>query len=573
MRTTGGRPVSDPGASVLEQLPVGVAQVDARGAVIRMNRALLELLGRDQDNDLATGWTVPGAGLATGRASLLADVDAGQRAPRLVHLRHVDGRRLVLRVRAGDLDPENPAAGYLVVLDDVTADHVLAERLADQAARTEDRLHQVFDASPDAFAVYHAVRDDAGQVDGLVLGMLNAAGLADTGWALEEVLGMDVRHVVPQVEESGFLASMLAVLAGAPPHLGRFVLARGGRTRVLEGRSVKLDDDTLLVTWRDVTDIVEGERLLERAYEETAEMRATLQTALDATTDCFAVYALEWAECDGTRQLCGLRVVHANAAASSRLGLEPQDMIGMELREYFPEALSSGLWDRILEAVATKTPAHHRVHSFDVAGEWRSSWDNTVAPVGEERLTITWRDVSAEERALRQLARHRDEAMHSARHDALTGLPNRVLLREHLAQALRACPGHQRVGIVFVDLDRFKEINDTYGHAAGDAVLCATARRLARVVRQGDLAARLAGDEFVLVLTGLASDWTPDVFFARATELLTAPVRTEDVELHPEASLGAVVWAPHVGDADVDGLIKSADAAMYQVKATRRAAR
>jgi diguanylate cyclase (GGDEF)-like protein/PAS domain S-box-containing protein len=571
--TTGGRPAADPSVSVLEQLPVGVALLDASGAVVWVNRALLDLLGRRADGVTAGGWSAPGADLAVDWSTVLVGVDAGEAGPRRVHLHHADGRRLVVRVRTGRVDPADPGAGSFVVLDDVTVEHDLAERLADQAAKTEDRLRQVFDASPDAFAVYRVVRDAAGQVTSLLLGMLNAAGLADTGWAPEDVLGMDVRHVIPQAEDSGFLASMHAVLAGAPPHLGRYTFTRDGRTRVLEGRSVLLDDDTLLVTWRDVTDIVDGERLLERAYEETAEMRATLQTALDATSDCFAVYALEWEERPGARVLTGLRVLHVNAAASERLGREPEDMIGMELHEFFPDVDRSGLWDRIVVAAVTKAPTQYRVHRFDAAGEWTASWDNTVAPVGEERMAITWRDVSAEERAFRQLAQHRDEAMHSATHDALTGLPNRVLLRDHLAGALRACPEHQRVGIVFVDLDRFKAINDTYGHAAGDAVLCATARRLTYVVRQGDLAARLAGDEFVLVLTGLPTDWTPDRFFARATALLTEPVQAEDVELRPEASLGAVIWAPHTGPADVDLLIKSADAAMYQAKAARRAAR
>jgi diguanylate cyclase (GGDEF)-like protein/PAS domain S-box-containing protein len=445
----------------------------------------------------------------------------------------------------------------------------LGDRLVDQATRAL-RLRQVFDSGPDCVAVFHAVRDQDARVTGVVLEMANRAALSDTGWSPEHALGRDLRELLPQAEESGMVDRILAVLAGSAPWRGRRTMSAAGRARVLEGCTVLLDADTVLATWHDITEEAERQQLLERAYEDTAEMRATLQTALDATSDCFAVYALEW---DAAGALTGLRVVHANAAASAVLGAEPDDLVGRMLHDVFPAVVSSGLWARIVEAAVTKAPQHYRVHRFDEAGGWLSAWDNTVAPVGEERITIMWRDASAEERALRQLAQHRDEAMHTATHDALTGLPNRIVLRDHLDDALRDCPPDRRVGIVFVDLDRFKAINDTYGHAAGDLVLCATARRLRRIVRQGDLAARLAGDEFVLVLTGLAPEWTPEGFFARAVAALTEPVQVEDVELHPGASLGVVVWDPQTGRTDVDELIKSADAAMYRAKAARGAAR
>ena len=190
--------------------------------------------------------------------------------------------------------------------------------------------------------------------------------------------------------------------------------------------------------------------------------------------------------------------------------------------------------------------------------------------MGEERVAITWRNVTTEEEALREFARTRDEAMHTATHDPLTGLPNRMLLRQYLHQALYACASQERVGLVFVDLDRFKAINDTYGHAAGDVVLQQTAVRLDRLVRHGDLAARLAGDEFILVLTGLAPDWSPDQFFARATAMLSEPVWLDGVELHPSASLGAVLVDPGSDQVDVDDLVKRADAEMYRAKAARR---
>lgn len=498
-------------------------------------------------------------------ARLPDPVPAEPRRHRL-RLRHAEhGYRWFSATITGRWNEGHELVEVYAALRDIE-DQVVAE---DVAAATERRMRMVFEASPDGYAVHQAVRDPDGAVTGLTVVWVNRVGLSTSRLTRAEVIGRDLREIDPVVLGSGLYEELVAALEARTPVPNRRVVDIGAGERIYDGLASPLEDDLLLYTWRDVTDAVEGERMLERAYEETADMRATLQTALDATSDGFAVYALEWDA--GHELLQGMRVVHANAAGAMSLGLDPLEMVGRQLHDVLPDVEKLGLWDRIVDAAMTKAPQQLRVHLFGADDEWCSSWDYSVAPVGEERMAITWRDVSAEEGALRQLARHRDEAMHSATHDALTGLPNRTLLLDHLQEALRTCPLDRRVGIVFVDLDRFKAINDTFGHAAGDAVLQATAERLNRLVRHGDLAARLAGDEFVLVLTQLAPDWTADHFFARASALLSEPVRAEGERLHPSASLGVVLADPRSGPVDVDSLIKDADAAMYEYKAKRRA--
>jgi diguanylate cyclase (GGDEF)-like protein/PAS domain S-box-containing protein len=440
-------------------------------------------------------------------------------------------------------------------------------RIEAAVAESERRMRLSLEVSPDGYAIYEAVRDATGAVTGLTLASMNPAGMAMFPPSRQPVVGQDLRTFMPAAESSGLWTAMLRVMETGVRGKTRTQVDFGAGLRVSDGFQAKIDDGTLLVSWRDVTEVLERERLLNRAYDETAEMRVTLQTALDATSDGFAVYELQR---DDTGGLAGLRLVHANAAGAASLGYDPADLVGKELREFFPGAQDSGLWDEIEIAASTGAPRYHRVDVFGSDGHWETSWDNTVAPVGEERLAITWRDVSAEAAALRQLARTRDEAMYSATHDGLTDLPNRALLREHLHDALRSCVPTERVGLVFVDLDRFKEINDSHGHAAGDLVLKATAARLNRMVRHGDLAARLSGDEFILVLTRLAADWAPDQFFARASAQLSEPVWADRVELHPSASLGVVLVDPATKPSDVDELIKEADAEMYRVKAARK---
>ncbi|MGK5680503.1 putative bifunctional diguanylate cyclase/phosphodiesterase [Actinoplanes sp. URMC 104] len=151
---------------------------------------------------------------------------------------------------------------------------------------------------------------------------------------------------------------------------------------------------------------------------------------------------------------------------------------------------------------------------------------------------------------------------HSATHDALTQLPNRVLFHERLRRALDA-PAERPVAVALIDLDDFKEVNDTLGHEVGDQLLIAVARRLSGCLRVEDTVARLGGDEFVVVLDG-ADPAAADLAARRMIESLRAPVLTDGHELPIRASIG--IADGRAGD-DASVLLRQADIAMYAAKA------
>jgi diguanylate cyclase (GGDEF)-like protein len=167
---------------------------------------------------------------------------------------------------------------------------------------------------------------------------------------------------------------------------------------------------------------------------------------------------------------------------------------------------------------------------------------------------------------MRQTERlHVAELTRQAFHDALTGLPNRSHLLDRAVQAVeRAANRSGRTGLLLIDLDGFKSVNDTAGHYAGDLLLRAVGQRLLGAVRDGDLVARLGGDEFAILL---ASD--PDEFSARAVaervhQRLKEPFRIEDREVTIGGSVGIALFPDHA--TDVEGLLKAADGPMYQAK-------
>jgi diguanylate cyclase (GGDEF)-like protein/PAS domain S-box-containing protein len=161
-----------------------------------------------------------------------------------------------------------------------------------------------------------------------------------------------------------------------------------------------------------------------------------------------------------------------------------------------------------------------------------------------------------------------EELTRLALHDHLTGLPNRTLFLDRLGLALRR---QEREGgvvaVLFVDLDRFKTVNDTLGHAAGDQLLVAVADRLARVLRPGDTIARLGGDEFAVVCDGLAGPGGAQELALRVLNAAGLPVVVEGQEVITSASIGIAVSEP---EATPDTMVRDADVAMYQAKEAGR---
>ena len=154
---------------------------------------------------------------------------------------------------------------------------------------------------------------------------------------------------------------------------------------------------------------------------------------------------------------------------------------------------------------------------------------------------------------------------HLATHDALTGLHNRASLQQQMALAIKRSVRHRkRMAVLFVDLDRFKHINDTLGHGAGDTIIQVAAQRLATTLREGDTVARFGGDEFVLVLEDLAEASDAAVVAGKVLACCAEPFVIDGRELHLSASVGMAVY-PEDGT-DGETLLKNADTAMYRAK-------
>lgn len=257
------------------------------------------------------------------------------------------------------------------------------------------------------------------------------------------------------------------------------------------------------------------------------------------------------------------RIESANGALAKMLGVTRERLVGRVVGEFLarPEE-----WDAVrratLEAAARGEAAIHEAMLRAPAGTGRSAWCQlTARQIGDDRgatiLVLT--DITL-------LKRREELAWHQANHDELTGLPNRRLLVEHARRLLSVAMRQRRQAAVLVlDLDGFKEVNDVFGHAYGDALLRRVALRLASVLREYDVAARTGGDEFVVLLPEIEEA----AVALRVAEKLVVAAR-EDLEaagrsLRIHASVGVALF-PDDGN-DFEGLLARADAAMYAAKA------
>jgi diguanylate cyclase (GGDEF)-like protein/PAS domain S-box-containing protein len=256
------------------------------------------------------------------------------------------------------------------------------------------------------------------------------------------------------------------------------------------------------------------------------------------------------------------RILLVNAAFCRTTGYSEQEAIGQT-----PALLKSGrhdaafyaaMWRTIDETGSWEGEVWNRRKSGEIYPEWLHI-DLVRDEHGAPRYYVgVFADIGTHKELRAQL-------MHLAYHDALTGLPNRRLLLDRLGQAIaRAQRNDTEVGVLFLDLDRFKDINDTHGHGTGDRILIEAAHRLTGLVRANDTVARLGGDEFAILVEDIADEAALADVAEKLLNAFSTPFTCDEREFFLAASIGI---ARYPGDGDtVDALLMNADTAMYGAK-------
>ncbi|NLS03930.1 EAL domain-containing protein [Rhizobium sp. P32RR-XVIII] len=263
-----------------------------------------------------------------------------------------------------------------------------------------------------------------------------------------------------------------------------------------------------------------------------------------------------------------LRLIYFSTRFTEVTGLSAASVLGKTFKQFFSSDADSDGWIRLIEGTNDHTSFRDlRCCYRDANGHTRVcrlAGRPILGPSGEFlgfRGTAT--DITEEVEA-------QERATHLAHHDALTGLPNRVLFRERLNLALAANTEQtSRISIICLDLDHFKEVNDTLGHGAGDLLLQQLSSRLMGCVRMHDTVARLGGDEFAIIQVGVNQPLEAEELSRKLIEVVRAPFTIEGQDLHIGVSIGIAI--ADTTDGDPERLLKNADIALYRAKQGGRA--
>ncbi len=336
------------------------------------------------------------------------------------------------------------------------------------------------------------------------------------------------RTLVTAGGETGLLAATLNQMAAA-------IEARAGALRTSEAEARQ------------------AEQALKESESRLRRSETRLRTIIESEPECVMVLGR-----NGRIQeinAAGLKIVEARS---------PDDIEHSDVSRLVTPEYRTTFYSMHQRVIAGETVTF----DFEIVGlKGTRRWISCVAaPLPNEQGDVVGQLAIA--RDITERKQNADRIEHLATRDALTDLPNRALLSDRLKHELaNARRDGKSLGIMFIDLDRFKTINDSLGHHAGDALLCETARRLQHCLRENDTVARQGGDEFIVLLPD--SDNPAAAMVARKIlDAIAQPVQFEGRELVVQASIGIAIYPEH--GADATALLRNADAAMYFAKEAGR---
>jgi diguanylate cyclase (GGDEF)-like protein/PAS domain S-box-containing protein len=447
---------------------------------------------------------------------------------------------------------------------------ILADRLGDDPQRfraASDALLKVvcFDMGLALDTYFHASQRSALQnqnyleqvIDGMPAGLVvvdSELRVRSVNRMMASMLGVpdDAIAAAPRLDElfgSPELAERAAeTLASGAPHDSLVVSLDGHAdgVRYFEfnvRRTRQGGSHLLLLIGQDVT------------FRRKARLRLQESEEFFRLTFNQAAVGIALLNCDG-------RFLRVNRTLTQVLGYSEAELLQRSFQQVTcPEDLAEDL--ELIARVANGEIRDYQREKRYVRKDGVIVWGNVSVSAmrdagGGLRLIAVVKDVTRRKQAEEALLR-------MANHDALTGLPNRVLLQDRLAQAIvHAQRAQRQVGVMFIDLDRFKHVNDSLGHDAGDQMIVEIARRLAGSLRESDTVARQGGDEFVVVLADLGCPEDAALVAQKVLDALFRPLLLGGQELFPTASIGLAMY-PRDGQ-DSPTLLKCADSAMYRAK-------
>ena len=532
--------------AILDNAPIGIWLMGLDERFRFMNKTFCNALGVLESEVLAAKHPAEILGSGIAASFMQSDRECLEReTPHICHeiLKFADGSSHLLEITKVKLrDYSGNVSGIIGISTDITE-----QKQAEQALReSQEKLHVIVDTALDA-----VVQMDA---SGMITGW-NIQAEKIFGWSRVEAVGQALHEIIIPIQyrEAHIQGLKRFLTSGEEQVFNSWfeirALRRDGREFPVELAVVPLKINgqyEFNAFIRDITD--------RKAAEESQRLAATVFDILDE--------AVMVTDADN-------KIIAINPAFTAITGYAAEEVLGQN-----PLVLSSN----------SHPPAFYQQMRETLIAT--GSWDGEIVDRRKSgELYVEWASIKLVKNSTGRITHHvavfsdiserkaaEEHVRHLAHYDILTDLPNRTLFTDRLQQALvKARREKTHMALMFLDLDKFKPVNDTLGHDVGDLLLKETAKRIQECVRESDTAARLGGDEFIVLLPQIEAEKDVMLVAEKILSALNAPFELAGHSLNISASIGVAVYPEHGSDEKM--LIKNADTAMYRAKANSGSSR
>eukprot|EP01022_Parablepharisma_sp_SALTPOND_P021683 TRINITY_DN43295_c0_g1_i1.p1 TRINITY_DN43295_c0_g1~~TRINITY_DN43295_c0_g1_i1.p1 ORF type:complete len:1153 (-),score=108.46 TRINITY_DN43295_c0_g1_i1:2103-5561(-) len=523
-------------SSIFETSNIGICITDEKGRFVKVNRAYIDMYGYSEKELIGYHFTkvVPPENREMATKAHDDFISGAEEIPTEWDVLGKNNKKIKILVTAARLKLEGDKTHKITTLMDIT-EHSKAQK---KVIESENKFRAIFNSTLGMVFVY-PINEEL-RPEGIV--DANDATLEFLGYSKKKLKSLSIRDIIKDFDEKAIVELHKELIVDKNKTFTKFLETGSGEPifAEIEASLIKVDGkNSIFMVARDMSDKIENETRFN-----------LVNLVFDNMNEGIVVTDSEQ------------NIIMTNSKIENLMGYTKEELLGQTPKifksDWHGKKFYKEMWESLKSNGFWEGEIWDRRHSGEFVAEWLR-----ISSVKDSLGNVT--NYIAVSQEITDRKRQEEKIRHLAYFDALTDLPNRVLFNDRLDLATkRAKRSSKKVAIVFIDIDRFKAINDTYGHKVGDEVLIETASRIKKRLRSQDTASRLSGDEFTILIEEINEGFEVTSLLNKLVHDMKEPIKAQNHEIHTSISLGVSIYPDDAESGEE--LMKNADSAMYNAK-------